>query len=68
MVCFNCGEVGHFSSVCSKPKVCFICQKVIMWLISVPNGRNQLKLLSTLGVQIGFYNIDVEPRSNRFKH
>lgn len=25
VVCFNCGEIGHFSSACSEPRVCFIC-------------------------------------------
>lgn len=26
VVCFSCGEIGHYSSACSKTMVCFICQ------------------------------------------
>jgi hypothetical protein len=25
IICYNCGEPGHFSVTCVKPKVCFIC-------------------------------------------
>jgi hypothetical protein len=25
LVCYNCGEPGHFVGICSKPKICFIC-------------------------------------------
>ncbi|KAG2542722.1 hypothetical protein PVAP13_9NG657433 [Panicum virgatum] len=25
LICFNCGEPGHFVGICGKPKVCFIC-------------------------------------------
>lgn len=25
VICFKCGETGHYSSACNKPKVCFIC-------------------------------------------
>lgn len=27
IICFKCGESGHYSSACSKPKVCFICYR-----------------------------------------
>ena len=25
IACFNCGESGHYSSGCNKPRICFIC-------------------------------------------
>uniref|UniRef100_A0ACD5Z7C1 Uncharacterized protein n=1 Tax=Avena sativa TaxID=4498 RepID=A0ACD5Z7C1_AVESA len=25
LVCFNCGDLGHFAGNCIKPKLCFIC-------------------------------------------
>jgi hypothetical protein len=25
LVCFNCGDPGHFIGNCVKPKLCFIC-------------------------------------------
>ena len=27
VVCFNCGDIGHFSTACTKPRCCFICRK-----------------------------------------
>jgi hypothetical protein len=25
LICFNCGEPGHFVGNCIRPKICFIC-------------------------------------------
>ena len=27
VICFNCGEPGHFVGLCKKDKCCFICSK-----------------------------------------
>lgn len=26
VVCFKCGDVGHYSTACNRPKCCFICK------------------------------------------
>lgn len=71
VVCFNCGEIGHFSSACSKPRICFICQSMehvaefcLAW--KQPHTTGQYYGSACTG--LGFYHIDVEPRDNRFKH
>lgn len=27
VVCFNCGEVGHYSTACKRARCCFICRQ-----------------------------------------
>ncbi|KAG0531040.1 hypothetical protein BDA96_05G240100 [Sorghum bicolor] len=72
VVCFNCGEIGHFSSVCSKPKVCFICHKADHVVDLCPEWQKTPKAAQYYGSAnrgLGFYHIDVEPRDdNRFSH
>lgn len=70
-VCFNCGEIGHLSSACGRPKVCFICHQsdhVVdlcpAW--SKPPAAAQYYGSANRG--LGFYHIDVGDRGNRFKH
>lgn len=72
VVCFNCGEIGHFSSVCSKPKVCFICHKADHVVDLCPEWQKTPMAAQYYGSAnrgLGFYHIDVEPRDdNRFSH
>jgi hypothetical protein len=49
-VCFKCGQVGHLSSSCGRPKVCFICHSSEHLVDLCPAWKHQLKLLSTLVV------------------
>jgi hypothetical protein len=27
VVCFNCGDVGHYSMACKRARCCFICRQ-----------------------------------------
>lgn len=71
VVCFNCGEIGHLSSACSKPRVCFICQSTNHAVDMCPEWKKPPVAAQYYGSAnrgLGFFYIDVEPRGNRFTH
>jgi hypothetical protein len=69
--CFKCGEPGHFSSACSKPKVCFICYQKDHTVESCPEwkkNQNTVQYYGSANKGLGFYHINVEPGVDRFRH
>jgi hypothetical protein len=50
LMCYNCGEPGHFVGICKKPKVCFICS--IPSHYNVLNGTNLNQLHHTWEVLV----------------
>jgi hypothetical protein len=70
IICYNCGEPGHFSATCIKPKVCFICfredhlaERCLRW--KEPYIAAQFMGSANRG--LGFFHIDVEEKADRFK-
>lgn len=71
VVCFNCGEIGHYSSGCGKAKVCFICHQTEHVVDNCPEWlKVQLaaQYYGNANSGLGFYHIDVTQREGRFKH
>lgn len=71
VVCFNCGMMGHLSSTCNKPKVCFICQHPDHVVENCPERLKPPRLGQFFGSArsgLGFFNIDITDRESRFKH
>jgi hypothetical protein len=71
VVCFNCGDMGHLSSFCKRPKVCFICRQTDHVVENCPEWLKPPMAAQYYGsacVGLGFYHIDVGARGNRFSH
>lgn len=71
VVCFNCGQLGHYSSACASPKVCFICRSIDYVVELCPERRKPPLAAQYFGSAnrgLGFYYIDVEESENKFKH
>jgi len=71
VVCFNCGEMGHLSSSCNRPKVCFNCRLTDHVVEQCPEWLKPPMAAQYYGsacVGLGFYHIDVGARDNRFSH
>ena len=63
VICYNCGEPGHFVGLCSTPKCCFICSKPGHHMDSCPEWYKPLPSAQYLGssnVGLGFFHVDVE--------
>lgn len=70
-MCFNCGEIGHLSSACSRPRVCFIYHNIDHIVDHCPEWLKPLVATQYYGSSntgLGFYHIDVQERDNRFRH
>lgn len=71
VVCFNCGEVGHYSTGCNKARCCFICRReghVVDKCHEWKKSQSAAQFYGSIRRGLGFYHIDVEPRGNRFSH
>jgi len=71
VICFNCGDSGHFSSGCSNPRICFICQGIDHVSAECPEWKKPVTAAQFLGSAnsgMGFHHIDVEAREGRFRH
>lgn len=71
VVCFNCGEVGHYSTACGKARCYFICRLEDHVVDKCQEWKKQQTAAQFFGSAckgLGFYHIDVEPRGNRFSH
>lgn len=71
VVCFNCGDVGHYSTTCRKTGCCFICHKEDHVVDQCPEWKKEQAAAQFYGSArrgLGFFHIDVEPREGRFKH
>ncbi|TVU25198.1 hypothetical protein EJB05_27686, partial [Eragrostis curvula] len=71
IVCYNCSESGHYSSKCSKPKLCFICRGKDHAVDGCPEWKKQQKMAKLYGSAnkgLGFIHIDVEERPDRVNH
>lgn len=67
-MCFNFGESGHFSSGCSKPKVCFICLRsdhIVEDCSEWQSAHQSAQYLDSANRGLGFYHIDVAPKEGR---
>lgn len=70
IICYNCGDQGHFSAACTRPKVCFICFKKDHQADSCPRWKEPIvpaEFLGSASVGLGFFHVNVEPKHNRFK-
>ena len=66
LICYNCGEPGHFVGNCSKPKTCFICSVPGHHMNVCPKWNMPHPLASYMGsagLGLGFYHIDI-PENN----
>jgi hypothetical protein len=71
VICYKCGETGHFCSACNKPKVCFICYSkdhVAEDCQDWDKPQLATQYYGSANKGLGFYHIDVAPRAGRFKH
>jgi hypothetical protein len=71
VVCFNCTQIGHFSSACTRPRVCFICHSTEHMVDVCPEWKKPAQTAQYFGSaskELGFCYIDVEDRDDRFSH
>jgi hypothetical protein len=61
VICYNCGEPGHFVGLCSRAKCCFICGKpghhmdtCAEWYKPMPHAQ----YLGSANAGLGFFHID----------
>lgn len=70
VVCYNCGETGHYSSGCTKPKVCFICHRQSDHVVDRCPEWKKIQVIGqyygSANMALGFYHIKVEPSGDRF--
>ncbi|KAM0882455.1 hypothetical protein ACQ4PT_032274 [Festuca glaucescens] len=62
LICFNCGDPGHFVGNCVKPKLCFICNLLGHPVYSCPEWNKDHPVADYFGSAnsgLGFYHIDV---------
>lgn len=70
IICYNCGDPGHFSTACTKPRVCFVCFRKDHMPDKCPRWKEPISRAQYMGSAskgLGFFHIDVEEKENRFK-
>jgi hypothetical protein len=68
VTCFNCAEVGHFSTECKAPKLCFIYQTTTHVGRDCPEWRKPLEPIQYLGSatqRLGFFHVEVQEEENK---
>ncbi|CAO2148908.1 unnamed protein product [Urochloa humidicola] len=71
VICYKCGEAGHYSTACARPKVCFICYDKSHVVECCPEWQNSHQAAQYYGSAnkgLGFYHVDVAQRPGRFRH
>lgn len=71
VICFNCGETGHFNTGCTKPKVCFMCyckDHIAEGCKEWKKPQLAAQYYGSANRGLGFHHIDVVTREGRFKH
>lgn len=71
VACFNCTQIGHFSSACTRPRVCFICRSTEHVVDECPEWKKPIQIAQYFGSAnkvLGLCYIDVEDREGRFSH
>jgi hypothetical protein len=67
-ICFNCVEVGHFSTDCKAPRLCFICQTSSHVGRDCPKWGKPIELAQYLGSAtqgLGLFHLDVQDEENK---
>jgi hypothetical protein len=67
-ICFNCVEVGHFSTDCKAPRLCFICQMSAHVGRDCPKWGKSIELAQYLGSAtqgLGLFHLDVQDEENK---
>jgi hypothetical protein len=62
MICYNCGDPGHFVGNCVRPKLCFICNHPGHPVYFCPEWSKEHPCVVYFGsanAGLGFYHIDV---------
>jgi hypothetical protein len=62
LMCYNCGESGHFVSICDKPKLCFICAIPGHYMIDCRVCKETQPTAAYFGsarTGLGFFHIDL---------
>lgn len=71
VIFFNCGETGHFSTGCTKLRVCFLCyskEHVVEKNDEWKKPQLAAQYYGSASKGLGFYHIDVAAREDRFRH
>jgi hypothetical protein len=68
VTCFNCRELGHFSTDCRAPKLGFICQIATHVGRDCPHWKKPLvsaQYLRSAAQSLGFFHVDVQEEEPR---
>ncbi|KAM0880628.1 hypothetical protein ACQ4PT_033462 [Festuca glaucescens] len=63
VICYNCGEPGHYGGLCTRVKRCFICSRIghhmdscHMWYTPLPTAQ----YWGSANPGLGFFHVEVE--------
>jgi hypothetical protein len=63
VICYNCGEPGHYVGLCTRQKRCFICSKHGHHMDNCPMWYSQMPTAQYWGSAnscLGFFHVEVE--------